>query len=102
MTRRRPSEISRDWRGEIAGQIGWAPGITVMRFSSDRFRVRGMERGEKWFSETEDGGQVIDVEIARFLGLESFSTWCVIEGVFVNECFPFWIEVDGKTCAYDV
>lgn len=56
MTRRRPSEISRDWRGEIAGQIGWAPGITVMRFSSDRFRVRGMERGEKWFSETEDGG----------------------------------------------
>lgn len=41
MTRRRPSEISRDWRGEIAGQISWAPGITVMRSRAIVF-----ERGE--------------------------------------------------------
>lgn len=55
MTRRRPSEISRDWRGEIAGQIGWAPGITVMRSRAIVFEYGDGVRGEMVFRDV-DGG----------------------------------------------
>lgn len=62
--RRRPSEISRDWRGEIAGDQ-LASRITIMPFRAIIFGSRiGRGATVSWNA---DGGKVIGAEIAFLL-----------------------------------